>query len=95
MALIIEVKVTPNSGRQLCQLDKAGNLKCYLKNPAEQGKANQELIKFLSKSLKLPQEKITLLSGHTTRNKRIKIDASLTFTAVLDMLGIERQGKLF
>ncbi len=95
MALTIEIKVTPNSGRQLCQLDKAGKLKCYLKNPPEQGKANQELIKMLAKNLKLPQEKVTIVSGHTIRNKRVKIDAPLTFIMVLDMLGIERQGNLF
>jgi uncharacterized protein (TIGR00251 family) len=95
MALIIEIKVTPSSGRQLCKLDKSGTLKCFLKSPPEQGKANQELVKFLSKSLELAQDQVTILSGHTTRNKRIKIDASLTFIMVLDMLGIERQSNLF
>lgn len=94
MPLILDIKVIPNSGRQQFQFDKAGNLKCYVKSVPENGKANLELLMFLAKTLGLPQAKVTLLSGHSSRNKRIKIDAPLTFITVLDMLGIERQGSL-
>jgi uncharacterized protein (TIGR00251 family) len=95
MPLIIDLKVGPSSGRQKCLLDKSGTLKCYLKSPPEQGKANNELIKFLAKNLGLAQENVLIVNGQTSRNKRIKIIADLTFEQLLSKLGIERQQKIF
>jgi hypothetical protein len=95
MPLTIEIKVSPRSGKQTCILDKAGKLKCYLKSPPEQGKANMELIKFIAKSLGLPQDKVSIISGQTSRNKILKIEAPLTFEAILMHLGIEKQKSLF
>lgn len=95
MALIIELKVAPGSGRMQWSLDKKGGLKCHIKAPAEQGKANKDLVKFLAKSLGIPQEKVTIVSGQTSRNKRIKIDLVITFEQLLGLLGIERQQSLF
>lgn len=95
MALIIEIKVAPSSGKLEIKLDKAGKLKCWLKSPPEQGKANTELIKFLAKSLGIPQDQVTIMSGHTSRNKRIKIELAITFDQLLHMLDIHRQKTVF
>jgi uncharacterized protein YggU (UPF0235/DUF167 family) len=54
MSLIITIKVFPSSGQQKWMVDKAGNLKGYVKSPAQEGRANQELIRNLAKALKLP-----------------------------------------
>lgn len=40
----------------------------------EEGKANKALIAFLAKSLKLPKSAIHLISGGTSRKKRLRID---------------------
>lgn len=93
--LIMEIKVVPNSSKQKCILDKSGKLKCYLKNPPEKGLANLELIKFFSKSLSLSQKNIEIISGLTSRNKRLKIQTHLNFTQLLAILNIETQMNLF
>lgn len=95
MALIVEIKVVPSSGRLEIKLDKNGGLKCWLKSSPEQGKANSELVKFLAKELGLSQDKVVLMSGQTSRNKRIKIELAITFDQLLNMLDIHRQKTVF
>lgn len=48
-------------------------LKIKIKAPPEKGKANAELIKFLSLKLNLPQENFSIVSGQTSRIKLLKI----------------------
>lgn len=86
MPIIIDLKVMPSSGQQKITLDKAGKLKCYLKSPPEQGKANQELVKLLSKMLKITQDKVTIIAGQSSRNKTVKLDLAVTFEALLGLL---------
>jgi len=94
MALMLDCKVVPRSGRQLCVLDKSGTLKCFLKSAPEAGKANAELRKILSKALKIPQEDIVIVLGATSRNKRLRINAKLTLDDLYEALGIEQQTSL-
>jgi uncharacterized protein (TIGR00251 family) len=91
MALVIEVKVVPSSGKQQWVVDKTGKLKCYLKSPPERGKANDELIKSLAKAVGLPYNGITIIAGATGRAKLIKIERALTLDQLLSLLGIEKQ----
>jgi len=93
MALLCTIKVIPSSGRNAWVLDKSGTLKCYLKSPPEKGKANKELIKLIADVLSLAQHKITLMSGLTSRVKRVKIDLDITFEQLLEKLKIEYQQK--
>lgn len=92
MSLVIEVKVVPGSKTQAFSLDKQGILKCYLKSQPEKGKANEELIKLLSKTLKIPQDHIKVLAGHTGRKKIIKLGHdTLTLPQIYELCGIETQ----
>jgi uncharacterized protein (TIGR00251 family) len=95
MTLIIEVKVSPGSGRSAWKIDKSGVLKVYLKSPPERGLANEELVKSLAYALKVPLKEVTIISGQTSRNKRIKINASITYEQFLAALGIEQQMTVF
>lgn len=95
MAFIIDVKVIPSAGKKGWSLDKTGNLKCHLKSPAEQGKANEELIKGLSKSLGITQDMVSIVSGAQSRKKRIKIDVDMTYNQFLELLGIDWQMDMF
>jgi len=95
MALIIQVKVVPSSGRNDWILDKSGILKCFLKNPPEKGKANKELIKLVSDVVFCPKNRVIIVSGLTSRNKRVKIDAEMSIEEFYRRVGIERQEKLF
>lgn len=95
MSFIFDVKVVPSSGRNEWILDKSDNLKCYLKNPPEKGKANKELIQLLAKALKIAQNEVEIIAGQASRKKRIKIVLDITFEQLVANLGIERQVKLF
>jgi uncharacterized protein (TIGR00251 family) len=95
MAFIFEVKVTPGSAKKGWSLDKSGKLKCHVKSPAEDGKANAELIKSLSKALDIPQYMISIVSGQQSRSKRIKVDVEMTYNKLLELLGIDCQMDMF
>jgi uncharacterized protein len=95
MAFIFDVKVIPSAGKKGWSLDKSGNLKCHLKSPAEQGKANDELIKSLSKHLGITQSMVSIVSGAQSRKKRIKVDVDMTYNKLLELLGIDWQMDMF
>jgi uncharacterized protein (TIGR00251 family) len=94
MALIIDIKVVPSAKKNQWKLEQ-GRLKCYLKSPPEKGKANNELIMLLAEILKIRPSAIIILSGATSRLKRIKIDADVSFARLLELLGLEQQKSLF
>lgn len=89
MSLLVEIKVVPASGKLECTLDKNKAIKCYLKSTPEKWKANDELIKFLSKSLRIPQQQITLVGGETIRKKQIKIDFEITLEEFYQKMGLK------
>jgi len=68
MKLII--KVQPNSKKQVIQTDIDGKIqKVYLKKPAKDNKANNELEKLLSKHF---NSKVKIIKGHTSKTKTIE-----------------------
>ena len=67
--LRITVKVRPKSGRQKILLCDDGSLKVFLRSPPEDGKANEELIDYLSKSLRISRASVKINCGLKGRNK--------------------------
>jgi uncharacterized protein (TIGR00251 family) len=84
--LIIDISVTTSSGRQAFLLDKSGILKCYLKSAPEHGKANDEIIEILAKKLKIAKNLINIISGRTSRKKKVKIDIDLEYQDLLKII---------
>ncbi len=77
--MILTVKLTPNASKNAIigwDVDSQGQrvLKCSVTTIPEDGKANQALIKLLSKQLNISKSSITLISGHTARIKRLNLD---------------------
>jgi uncharacterized protein len=93
MALILSIKVTPSSGRSSFSIDAQGELKAFLKSPPEGGKANKELIKLFAQSLGCTQDLISIVSGATSRAKKVKILLPLTHDEVVTRLGVALQTK--
>lgn len=87
----LTIKAVPGSGRQAFGLDKAGRLKCFLKSPPVDGRANKELIDFLSKTLDIPKRDISLVSGLSSRTKIVEIICDKTTDEILDIVVPERQ----
>lgn len=95
MALIISIKVVPSSGKTGCILDKNGTLKCFLKSHPEKGKANQELIAFFAQLLKIPKKNIDIISGLTSKTKKIALHTHLSMQQFFEILDIPEQTSLF
>ncbi len=91
--LIFEVKVTPSAGRSGCSIDKSGMLKCALKSPAENNKANEELIKLIARAVGAQQHQVKIMTGPTSRKKKIAIGINITYPQLLQALGIEEQQR--
>ncbi|MCX5696418.1 MAG: DUF167 domain-containing protein [Candidatus Omnitrophica bacterium] len=50
-----------------------GNLRISVKAQAKEGKANQAVIRLLSCYFDIPKSRITILKGHTSKNKILEI----------------------
>ncbi len=70
----LKIKVIPKSPKsELVEAMADGTLKIRIAAPPEKGKANTELIKFLSKHFNAPKEAITIVSGKNDPLKLVKI----------------------
>jgi uncharacterized protein (TIGR00251 family) len=69
--------VHPNAARNELAGFSEGVLRVKVAAPPVRGKANRELIAFLAQKLGLSKGDLTILKGHTSRNKLVSI-AGLT-----------------
>ena len=63
-----------------------GCLKISLQAPALENKANEHLLAWLSKQLKVPQKQIQFVSGQNSRKKRVEIWGSITVEQIEQIL---------
>jgi len=63
-----------------------GCLKISLQAPAVENKANEFLLAWLSKQLKIPQKQIQFVSGQNSRIKRVEIWGSITPEQITQIL---------
>ncbi len=80
--ILLNIKVVPNSAKTIIMgVEKAGiieevYLKIKISSPANENKANDELVKFLSKELKVPKSSIDIIKGEKNKEKRILLSIS-------------------
>lgn len=70
--MFLQVKVKPSSKKQHIW-EEDDSLIVYIKSSPVDGKANEELIKLLAKKFDVPQSKVRVKSGLSSRNKLIEI----------------------
>lgn len=84
--IVVRIRLTPNASR----CGKVGfftvasgeeYLKISVTSIPEKGKANKELIDFLSKALKIPKTSMEIISGFLDRHKKIFIKTEDETTA--------------
>jgi len=86
----ISVRVYPGAARNEIVGLNNNVLRITISAPPARGKANRELIAFLSRLLDTKKDSISIIKGHTTRNKVIVIDGlSREHTLELLLLGKE------
>jgi uncharacterized protein (TIGR00251 family) len=72
--LILNVRLQPRASRdEIVTIQADGWLKIRITAPPVDGKANDHLIRFLAGVCAVPRSAITLLSGQSGRNKRLRI----------------------
>jgi len=72
----LRIKVIPKSPKnEVVEImgDEEQTIKIRIKAVPEKGKANAELIKFLSKELTVPKENISIISGKIDHLKLLRI----------------------
>lgn len=69
----LSVRVQPNARTEAATCMADGTVKISLRAPAVDGKANDALIHFLSDTLAIKKSAIFLVTGETSRCKRIRI----------------------
>jgi hypothetical protein len=70
---LLSIKAVPNAARSEVVGWLGEALKIRLKAPPVDGKANAELCRFLAAELGLPKTAVPLVSGVSTRQKRLEI----------------------
>lgn len=69
----IKFRIIPNARKTELAGEYANAVKIKLSAPPIEGKANAELIKYLSKSLGVSKSSITFVSGETSKDKLLEI----------------------
>jgi len=74
MPLKIDVRITANAGRNEIVGWQGGRLKIKVKAPAVEGKANEELLRFLAERLQVRRREIGIERGETAKSKVIWVE---------------------
>jgi len=82
----ISIKVQPNSNRNEVVGVVNGVWKIKIAAPPDKGKANKELVDFLSEWLDIKKDRINILRGQTSHNKIVEIEGLSAETLSAGML---------
>jgi len=72
----ISIYVQPRASRNQLVGIIGSELKVRLTAPPVDGAANQECRSFLAKCLRLPKSRVTLLTGESSRHKRLLLESA-------------------
>ena len=82
--LLLSLRVQPRSKRDEFIAPHGDHFKVRITAPPVEGKANDHLIRFLSKSFGVNRSQVTLETGQTARNKLVRIQAPAKLPIDLD-----------
>lgn len=69
----ISVKVKPNAKQEKIEKVNEGQFLAWVKEKPQEGKANKAVIKALSEYFRMPQSRIILLKGQSSKEKIFEI----------------------
>ncbi len=84
-SVILTLHIQPSAKRTETAGLHGDALKIRLNAPPVDGKANEALVAYLAKTLGVPKSSVALVSGQTSRAKRVRI-FGVTAAAVLGVL---------
>jgi uncharacterized protein len=71
-ALVFAVRVAPRASKTAAAGEHGGALKVRVAAPPVEGAANEELTRFLAKSLKVPARSVEIVGGLTSKTKVVR-----------------------
>lgn len=71
--LLIKLHISPRAKKSQFKGLHGEALKVAIASPPVDGKANEELIKFLASELQIPKSQIQIVSGETSKSKSVSI----------------------
>ena len=71
--IVFSVRVIPRSSKSEIVGEYEGALKTKLTSPPVDGAANDELIRFFSRTFSVSRSDVEIVSGHTARLKRVSV----------------------
>ena len=72
--LTFPIRVVPRASRSEIVGIHDGALKIRIASPPVDGAANAEIVRFLAKTFGVSKSDIFIISGETSKNKRIKVE---------------------
>ncbi|MEA2026686.1 MAG: DUF167 domain-containing protein [Chloroflexota bacterium] len=74
-SVVVVLRVTPRSSRDAVEgVDDEGALRVRVTAAPADGAANKAVIKLVAKALGVPKSALTLVSGASSRHKRLRLD---------------------
>jgi uncharacterized protein (TIGR00251 family) len=70
---VLAVRIQPRASRNGIEVRPDGSVKVRLTAPPVDGAANEALVKFLADAFGVGRSQVEIVSGHTARDKRIRI----------------------
>jgi len=72
-AAVLSIRIQPRSSKNKISRNEDGSFKIWITAPPVDGAANEALVKFLADALSVPKSRIEIVSGHTAREKIVRI----------------------
>lgn len=69
----LPVRIQPRASKNEIVVMEGGGFKIRLTAPPVDGAANEALVKFLADTLSIPPSRVQIISGHTSRQKIVRI----------------------
>lgn len=80
----LKIYLTPRASKNKIKGWRGEELCVSITSPPVDGKANDELIKFLSKKFGVPKSAISIVKGETSRHKTLRIESDITINNIND-----------
>ena len=91
--LILVVRLQPRASKDEVVGPQGGSLKVRITAPPVEGKANARLVEYFSGLFKVPKSQVSLLSGETGRDKRLRISAPRQLPDFLPFAASDKPGS--
>jgi hypothetical protein len=75
-AVTLSIRIQPRASKNEIVAREGGGFKIRLTAPPVDGAANEALIRFLADALSVPKSQVEIVSGHTSRDKVVRINGT-------------------